>query len=61
MIFCKGYYIIVFSFQQKENNNKNNLCSLINDCINIENIDKEIKIINENIKKCDDSFEIKFE
>ena len=44
--------------QQKENNN---LCSLINDCINIENVVKEINIIKENIKKCDDSIEIKFE
>ena len=34
---------------------------LINDCINIENVVKEINIINENIKKCDDSIEIKFE
>ena len=46
---------------QQENNNKNNLCSLINDCINIENVVNEINIINENIKKCDDSIEIKFE
>ena len=33
-------------------NNNNKLNSLINDCINIENNIKEIKIINENINKC---------
>ena len=47
--------------QQKKNNNKNNLCSLINDCINIENAVKEINIFNNNIKKCDDLIEIWFE
>ena len=31
--------------------NENNLSSLINDCINIENNIKEINIINDNIKK----------
>ena len=31
--------------------NENNLCSLINECINIENNIKEINIINDNIKK----------
>ena len=33
--------------------NENNLSSLINYCINIENNIKEINIINDNIKKCD--------
>jgi len=51
----------IIDTQQKENNDKNNLCSLINDCINIENVVKEINIINENIKNCDGSDEIKFE
>ena len=32
--------------------NDNNINSLINDCINVENNIKDINIINENIKKC---------
>ena len=39
--------------------NENNLSSLINDCINIENNIKEIYIINDNIKKCDLNKDIK--
>ena len=39
--------------------NENNLSSLINDCINIENNIKEINIINDNIKKCDINKNIK--
>ena len=50
----------IIDYQQKENNNNNNLCSFINDCLNIETVVKEIAIINDNIKKCDDSVEIKF-
>ena len=37
---------------EKEWNNDNNLNSLINDCINIENNIKNITLINENINKC---------
>ena len=52
----------IIDTQQKENNNYNNLCSLVNDCINIETVVKEINIINDNIKKCDDdSIGIEFE
>ena len=51
----------IINTRQKENNNKNNLSSFINDCINIENVVKEINIINENIKKFEDSIEIKLE
>jgi len=39
--------------------NDNKLNSLINDCINIENNIKEINIINENIKKCNNSNDMK--
>ena len=38
--------------QIKENNNDHNLNTLINDCINIENIIEEINTINKNIEKC---------
>ena len=41
--------------------NDNNLNSLINDCINIENNIKEINIINDNIKKCDLNKNIKID
>ena len=40
-------------------NDENKLNSLINDCINIENIIKDINIVKENIKKCNDSNLIK--
>ena len=39
----------------KEWDNENNLISIINNCINVENNIKEINEINENIKKCNDS------
>jgi len=51
----------IINTRQKENNNKNNLCSFINDCINIETVVKEIAIINDNIKKFDYLIKIKFE
>ena len=41
--------------------NENNLSSLINDCINIENNIKEIYLINDNIKKCDINKNIKID
>ena len=37
---------------EKEWNNNNNLNSMINDCINIENNIKDINLINKNINKC---------
>ena len=37
--------------EKKWNESDNNLSSLINDCINIENNIKEINLINDNIKK----------
>ena len=39
--------------------NGNNLSSLINDCINIENNINEINILNDNINKCDSNEDIK--
>ena len=41
--------------ENKDKNNENNINSLINDCINIENIMDEINKINEGIKKCGES------
>ena len=41
--------------------NDNNLSSLINDCINIENNIKEINLINDNIKKFDINKDIKID
>ena len=43
---------------EKEEDN-NNLISFINDCITIENNIKDIIIINDNIKKCNNSNDIK--
>ena len=43
----------------EEEDNFNKLSLFINNCINIENNIKEINIINENIKKCNDSLSIK--
>jgi len=43
-------------------NNNDNLNSLINDCINIENNIKKIKEIEENVKKCNSiNEEIRFD
>ena len=39
----------------KEWDNENNLISIINNCINVENNIKEINKINENMKKCNES------
>ena len=39
--------------------NENNLSSLINDCINIENNINEINILNDNINKCNSNKDIK--
>ena len=41
--------------ENKDKNNENNINSLINDCINIENIMEEINKINVSIKKCEES------
>ena len=43
----------------KEWNNGNNIILLINNCINIENNIKEINLINESIKKCNNSNNVK--
>ena len=43
----------------EEWNDDKKLCSLINDCINIENNIKDINNINESMKKCNHSFNIK--
>ena len=44
---------------EKEWDNNNKLSSIINDCINIENNIKDINIINEKMKNCDNSKKIK--
>ena len=43
----------------EEWNDDKKLCSLINDCINIENNIKDINNINDSMKKCNNSFNIK--
>ena len=45
----------------EEWNDDKKLCSLINDCINIENNIKDINNINESMKKCNQSFNIKID
>ena len=42
-------------------NDNNKLCSLLNDCIIIENNIKNINIINESIKKCKENNDINIE
>ena len=39
----------------KEDYNKNEISILINECLNIENNIKDIKNVNENIKKCNNT------
>ena len=45
----------------EEWNDNKKLCSLINDCINIENNIKDINNINESMKKCNQSFNTKID